>query len=239
VNTTSLGSSKEPEMYAHRRMLLVGAALAGVPLFGAPAFASVRYDPDARTGFVDGSDVRAAFGWSSATLAARAAGLVFGHDFTTVDTYAVVCGGAAFPVEHPRVFGRFELTDVVVPRSGRAAAAGYGGRSVGFRLTGARSGISGTSVAPAPGQPCPRGGGAVSRVRLVSTTTGWTLTVDSGDVRRELLTTSRPQPAPSRGTASPRPETSHPRPCIGNQAREPIRVAASGWRPAGCRRQRA
>src|SRR5690349_11754268 len=112
-------------MYTHRRMLLVGAALAGVPLVGTPASASVRYDAEARTGFVAGSDVRAAFGWSAPVLAARAAGLSFGHDFATVDTYAVSCGGAPFPVEHHRVFGRFELADVVVRRRGRGAGDGY------------------------------------------------------------------------------------------------------------------
>ena len=47
-------------------------------------------------------------------LTARAAGLVFAHEFWTKDTYSVRCGKGAFPIAQQREFGRFDLTDVVV-----------------------------------------------------------------------------------------------------------------------------
>jgi hypothetical protein len=174
------------------KRVLAGSALAVVLVSAspAPAAAAVRYDPEAKTGFVGAGDLRRAFGWSVTTLAERASGMVFDHDFRTEDTYAVSCGAAAaFPVVHHRVFGRFELADAVVRATGRAAAAGYGGRLLGFRLTGPRSGISGTSVAPAVGQPCPREGSegsTIAKVVLLSSTDGWTLTARSGDDSREI-----------------------------------------------------
>ena len=169
-------------MYSRGALLLTvtGAALAVGQVLPAPAAAAVTYDQAAKTGFVDGGDLRAAFGWTDAVLAQRAAGVVFDEEFWTNDTYSVTCGGAAFPVVHHRVFGRFGLGDVVV-------RDGYGGPPAGFRLTGARAGISGTSVPPAPGQPCPEEKGpAIDKVTLVSTTTGWALTAGSDGVRREL-----------------------------------------------------
>jgi hypothetical protein len=145
----------------------------------APAAAAARYDPAAKTGVVTGQDLRAAFGWSKPELASRAHGIVFDHDFWTDDTYSATCGTRTFPVVHHRDFGRFELTDEVT-------RDGYGG--VRFRITGPHSGISGTSVPPQPGQPCPEDETAtIDRVALLSSATGWTLSATSGDDRRELL----------------------------------------------------
>jgi hypothetical protein len=166
------------------RLAVAGAVLATGVAVATPAPAAVTYDPVAKTGFVGAADLRHAFGWSAATLASRAGGVAFDHDFFTDDSYSVGCGGRTYPVLHHREFGRYELTDAVVRRS----SAGYGNGISGFRLTGAAFGISGTSVAPAIGQPCPEGKGAtIDAVRLVSSAAGWTLTVRSGDVSRRLL----------------------------------------------------
>jgi hypothetical protein len=173
-----------------RRILsfaLAGAALAGLAVAG-PASAVVAYDPATRTGFVGEADVRKAFGWTGATLAARAPGIVFDHDFWTDDTYTVFCAGRALSVVHHRDFGRFELIAAVARAAGRGAP-GYRGKLTGFRLTGARFGISGTSVPPANGRPCPPDqvpGATMDRVRLVSTVTGWALTATSGNVHSRL-----------------------------------------------------
>ena len=173
------------------QLAVAGAALAAGLGHAVPAAASVQYDPAAKSGFADAADVRTAFGWSDATLAAGAAGLAFNHDFWTADRYSVQCGKGPFVVEHQRDFGRFELTDVVVrePRRGTPTRYGERPRLVGFRITGPYAGISGTSVAPAVGQPCPEPRGPrITRADLVSTTTGWSLTVSSGEVSRTLRT---------------------------------------------------
>jgi hypothetical protein len=173
-------------MYSRRliRLAVAGATLTAGLTVTAPATAvAVKYNPETKIGFVTGGDVRKAFGWSGATLEFRAAGLVFDHEFWTDDTYSVVCGTRTFPFVHHRVFGRFELTDTVVHD-------GYGDELLGFRISGARFGISGTSVAPAAGQPCPEDqapGTTIDEVELLSSATGWALTVTSDSVRRELL----------------------------------------------------
>jgi hypothetical protein len=150
----------------------LAVATATVLALANPA-ASVRYDPETKTGFVGSADVRKVFGWSSRELASNASGLVFGEDFWTDDNYRATCGAKVVPVVHHRDFGRFELIDTVSYK--------------GFRITGARFGISGTSVPPGPGQPCPDGKGpTITRVRLVSSTTGGKLTVASGDRSRTL-----------------------------------------------------
>jgi hypothetical protein len=190
-------------MYPPRlsQLAVAGATIAAGIAFASPASASVTYDPGTKTGFVDKNDVAKAFGWSDAVLASRASDVVFGQDFWTDDTYSVACGADAFPVVHHRDFGRFELTGTVV-RAGRRGHAGYGGGLVGFRIIGAHSGISGTSVPPAVGQPCPARpgqdetpGATIGAVDLVSSATGWALTAGSGDVRRQLLAGEAPAPA--------------------------------------------
>jgi hypothetical protein len=139
-------------MYASR-LAVLGAALVAALAPAAPASAAVTYDPKPMTGFVGAGDVQRAFGWTGPVLASRASGVVFDHEFWTDDTYTVACGGRRpFPVVHHREFGRFELTDAVV-------GSGYGAEARGFRLTGPHLGISGTSVPPAVGQPCPDGQG--------------------------------------------------------------------------------
>ena len=173
-----------------RLAVVVAFAVAGTAAAG-PAAAWVTYDPETQTGFVDQADVRATFGWTEATLAARAAGTVFRHDFWTDDTYSVSCGGGAFPMVHHRVFGNYELTAVVARAVGRTSSTGYGGRVTGFRLTGPSSGISGTSVGPMAGDPCPGDqgrppGSKITRADLVSSSTGWALAAVSGAVRREF-----------------------------------------------------
>ena len=168
-----------------RQFAVVAATSAAGLGYAVPAGASVRYEPVTQSGFAGAADVRRAFGWSDATLAARADGLVFGHDFWTTDTYSVSCGKGSFSVPHQREFGRYELTDVVVRESRRGAATGYGQqpRPAGFRIDGAHAGVSGTSVPPGVGGPCPQARGArITRSVLVSTTTGWSLTVSSGPV---------------------------------------------------------
>jgi hypothetical protein len=187
-------------MYRRISLLAVTGLTAATGLaVAAPAAAAVTYDPGTKTGAVDSADVRKAFGWTAAMLAARAGGVAFDHEFWTDDTYAVGCGGRTVPVVHHRDFGRYELSDVVVGGGGPRAHLGYAGSVTGFRLTGPSSGISGTSVAPAVGQPCPAGQGpAIDVVRLVSSATGWTLAVRSGDVRRELRVSRQPSLAISR-----------------------------------------
>ena len=171
------------------RLVVLGAALAtGIAPAAAPASAAVTYDQDAKTGFVAAADVRQAFGWTAATLTARAGTVAFDHDFWTDDTYSVRCGAATLPVVHHREFGRYELTDTVVRRGQPRTSTGYGDAVTGFRLTGASSGISGTSVPPAAGQPCPgRPGVTIAGVKLARTATGWALAARSGETRRELL----------------------------------------------------
>ena len=194
------------------RLSLAGATLAAGVGYAAPASTAVTYDPASRTGFVGAADVRRAFGWTAAMLASRAGGVSFDHDFWTDDTYSVVCGERTYPVVHHKEYGHYELTGTVVRGSGSRSASGYGDGITGFRLTGASSGISGTSVAPAVGQPCPAGedpgrgrgqgpghgagqsrgkGATIDELRLVSSATGWALAARSGEVSHRILTGGR------------------------------------------------
>ncbi len=169
------------------RLAVAGATvLAGLAL-ATPAAASVTYDPATKTGFVGTTEVRKAFGWTAATLAARASAVVFDHEFWTDDTYAASCGERVVPIVHRRQFGSLTLADAIA-HGERGASVGYRGKVTGFRLTGARFGISGTSLPPVVGQPCPQARGeSIDQVRLVSSTTGWALAARFGDVRGELL----------------------------------------------------
>ncbi len=157
-------------------------AATGVALHPAP----VRYDPVAKTGFVEGGELRKAFGWTAAVLASKASGIKFDHQFWTDDSYTATCGREARPMVHHRVFGRFDLSDEI-------ARTGHG--EINFRITGAPTGISGTTSPPQPGDPCPdRPGATITRIRLASTTTGWTLNATSGDLHRPLLTRHTTEP---------------------------------------------
>jgi len=173
------------------RLSVAAATFAAALGYAAPAAAAVRYDPGSQSGSAGAADVRQAFGWSEAKLEARAPGLVFGHEFWTADRYSVSCGKGSFAIRHEREFGRYELAGVAVrePRRGSSTAYGQQPPLAAFRIDGPRAGVSGTSVAPAVGQPCPEPRGPrITRAELVSTTTGWSLTVSSGAVSRVLRT---------------------------------------------------
>lgn len=184
-------------MFSRRLLQLAAAGVAAAGCLVAtagPAAAAVTYDPIAKTGFVDLGDVQRAFGWTAAKAKAKAPGVVFNHEFWSDDTYSVSCGKAAFPVVHHREYGRYELTDTVAAaRDARGARSGYARKLLGFRITGPYAGISGTSVPPVAGQPCPEPRGAtIVGVRKVSSLTGWALTATSGTERRELLVRRTP-----------------------------------------------
>ncbi|GGQ54664.1 hypothetical protein [Couchioplanes azureus] len=183
-------------MFARRVLPLAvaGATLAAGLGYAVPAAASVRYDPQTKSGLADAADVRRAFGWSEAVLAARADRLVFHHDFWTEDTYSVSCGKASFRVRHAREFGRLELSDRVVREPRRGTSIGYDHRFrlVGFRIIGPHAGVSGTSVPPAVGQPCPQPDGSrITRADLVATVSGWSLNAGFAGVNR-VLRSGRP-----------------------------------------------
>ncbi|GIE90185.1 hypothetical protein [Actinoplanes regularis] len=175
-------------------------AVAGVALHPAP----VRYDPETKTGYVAGGEIRKAFGWSAAVLASKAAGIRFDHQFWTDDTYTATCGREVRPVVHHREFGRYDLSDEI-------ARTGQG--DLDFRITGAPTGISGTTSPPQPGDPCPdRPDATITRIRLASTTTGWSLNATSGAVHRRLLTrhTTEPGNSPARPGQQRESRTSSP-----------------------------
>jgi hypothetical protein len=170
---------------------LLAACIIAVLVVGvaAPASASVTYDPGPKTGFADRTDVEKAFRWTGAQVVARASGLTFDHQFWTDDDYTVTCGSLTLQVVHHRDYGRYELTDTVVYATRGDSTVGYHGRLLGFRLDGPHAGISGTSVPPAPGQPCPQDqapGLTIGTARLVATRTGWSLTARSGGTVRVL-----------------------------------------------------
>jgi hypothetical protein len=182
-------------MNALLRLATAGAALVATVGAATPASAAVTYDPQTMEGYVGRGDVLKAFGWTDATLAAKASGLVFDHDFWTNDTYSVSCGKKPFPLVHYREFGRYELRNAAV-QAARGAATGYAGKLTGFWITGPRFGISGTSVPPEAGQPCPNAtqGRTITASRLVSSMKGWALAVSSGEENRRLLTKETPNP---------------------------------------------
>ncbi|MCO8269792.1 hypothetical protein M1L60_04195 [Actinoplanes sp. TRM 88003] len=181
-------------MNALLRLATVGAALALVAGVSAPAAAAVTYDPKTMKGYVARADLQKAFGWTDTTLSAKASTLVFNHDFWTNDTYTVACGKKPFPVTHYREFGRYELRNAAVLDKGRGTVKGYSGKLVGFWITGASFGISGTSVPPTAGQPCPDAtkGKTITASRRASSVSGWALSVSSGEENRRLVTKETP-----------------------------------------------
>lgn len=185
-------------------LAVVAITLAGGLLYAAPASASVRFDPDRGTGFVGGGDVRAPFRWSGAMLQARAAGVTFSHSRSIEDTYSVVCGWNTTPrgtrehltvvVTHIRESSLLNLGSTVTYDASTATAADPKGLVTGFKLTGAVSGVSGTSVGPTVGAPCPEGrsyGGAktIDKVRLKATATVSALTASYRNLSHDLLVT--------------------------------------------------
>ncbi|MBO3737047.1 hypothetical protein [Actinoplanes flavus] len=171
--------------------VIVMAALA----LPGPAHAKVTFDFATNTGFVDAEDVRQAFDWDAATLRARAKGLEFEHVKLVQDVYAVVCARAgARPVRavHTAQDAKEFLTVTVVRAAGTR-------KITGFRIVKAYAGISGTTVPPTPGTPCPepKPDDQVRTSRLVSTTVTTTLVAKSGPDRVELyqIRTGPPVPA--------------------------------------------
>jgi hypothetical protein len=159
--------------------------------YAAPVAASVRYLPQTKSGFIGADTVQRAFGWDAAKLAARASEVSFSHQFLTTDAYVIWCGEQSFPLNHQREFGSFRLRDVVVkkPYHGSRAADGRGSGLVGFQISGPSSALSGTTVPPRVGEPCLEvRGTSISRIDLVSTIAGWSLTVSSGGLVRTLRT---------------------------------------------------
>jgi hypothetical protein len=156
--------------------------LAGGILAAAPAHAEVAFDFAANTGTVGADEMRQSFGWDAGTVRARATGVEFAKDILVQDVYSVVCGPAGTPpvrTVHARQFAKEFLT-MSVDRD-------KAGEVRGFRITGAEAGISGTTVPPTPGLPCPAPGtGSVTSAVVVSTTTTLTLLATSGDTTHDL-----------------------------------------------------
>ncbi|MFI5893912.1 hypothetical protein ACIA5D_27815 [Actinoplanes sp. NPDC051513] len=164
--------------------MLSQLAAAGAALAAGLAPAPVTFDPETNAGYVGATEVRKAFGWSPAALAARAAGVAFQHGFWGEDTYTVSCGASPFRVVHQHDYGHYELR-VAVTR----ASSGYHDVT-GFRIDGADAGISGTTPPPSPGDPCPQehaGGAKVTRSDRISSVSTWTLTVIWKNAHRQLL----------------------------------------------------
>ncbi|MET8149534.1 hypothetical protein ACIBSW_38335 [Actinoplanes sp. NPDC049668] len=179
-------------MYS-RLVAVLAVALAGVLVPATAASASIRFDPATGTGYVGGGDVRTAYRWTGAMLRVRAAGLTFSHSTSIEDTYDVFCGStgqAPVEVTHLRQSARVELGVSVDYDAPSGYGAGRRGGVAGFRLTGAVSGISGTTVGPAVGAPCPAARAAadtIKKVRLKSTATTSVLAASYQGVDRDLL----------------------------------------------------
>jgi hypothetical protein len=152
--------------------LAVGLALATT------AAGSPTYNPTTMTGFVTAGELRTSFGWTGKKLRSRAAEVTFSHRKLIEDRYAVRCGTIRTEVTHYRQTMRMDLaTEVTRSKTG----------VTGFRLTGAISGISGTSVPPTAGAPCPtKKGKTIDAVRLTSTTETSTLTASFRTESRDL-----------------------------------------------------
>ncbi|GIE94490.1 hypothetical protein [Paractinoplanes rishiriensis] len=153
-------------------VLTVGLALAST------AAGSPTYHPATMTGFVTAGELRTAFGWTEAKLRTRAAKVTFSHTTLIEDRYAVRCGTLKTKATHYRQTMRMDLATTIMRKSSQVT---------GFRLAGAISGISGTSVAPAVGAPCPNPKGkTIDAVRLTSTTTTSALTANFRTESRDL-----------------------------------------------------
>ncbi|GGN75542.1 hypothetical protein GCM10010112_46900 [Actinoplanes lobatus] len=166
-----------------------------------PAHAKVTFDFGTNTGFVDAEDVRQAFDWDAATLRSKAKGLEFEHLRLVQDTYVVVCGGAgARPLRavHTAQDAKEFLTVKVARKPGTRDVTG-------FRIVKAYAGISGTTVPPAPGTPCPepKPDEKVRTSRLVSTTVTTTLVAKSGPDRVELYQVRTGPPVPATAVSQP------------------------------------
>ncbi|WP_127509679.1 hypothetical protein [Actinoplanes solisilvae] len=169
------------------RLGVAGAALAAGLGVAAPASAAVTYDPKTMKGFAGSGDVRKAFGWTEAQLAAKTPALEFVHGFWLDGNFSVGCGKVTFPATYRLEAGYMQLRHAAVVDSGRAAATGYARKVTGFWITGASMGVSGTAQPPQLGQACPGGRkGKVTKMTKVSQKRGWGLNVVSGNDGRRL-----------------------------------------------------
>jgi hypothetical protein len=157
--------------------VMISAIAAGSLLAPAPAAASIRFDPATNTGFIDGEDVRKAFGWDEAGLARNAPEIGFTYHVGKEATYAVACErGVRAETGHNPGSTSAGLDTVV--------AWNPGGRLTGFRLTGASSGASSMDIAPEPGLPCPdERGGTIREVKYLNTTVTTGLSAEFRDVQ--------------------------------------------------------
>ncbi|BEL08819.1 hypothetical protein Q0Z83_070100 [Actinoplanes sichuanensis] len=158
--------------------VFVGAIVAGSVLAPAPAHAAIRFDPATNTGFIDGEDVRKAFGWDEAGLARNAPEVRFTYHVGKEAGYAVTCEkGVRVEVGHNP--GSTSAGLVAVVTWNRATH-----ELTGFRITGASSGASSMDVAPEPGLPCPdERGGDIRSAKYVNTTVITGLSAEFRDVQ--------------------------------------------------------
>ncbi|MFC4064422.1 hypothetical protein [Actinoplanes subglobosus] len=157
---------------------LAGGALAGGVIAPAPALAGVRFDPATNTGFVDGEDVRRAFGWDDAALARHAPEVGFTYHVGKEEIYSVLCDrDVRVGIAYNPGSTSAGLVEVVAADPGSGAVSG-------FRITGADSGASSIGYLPEIGQDCPGNrGGVVRRVTYVRTTTTEALSAEFGDTQ--------------------------------------------------------
>jgi hypothetical protein len=155
---------------------MISAIAAGSLLAPVPAGAAIRFDPATNTGFIDGGDVRKAFGWDEAGLARNAPEIGFTYHVRKEATYTVVCErGIRAETGHNPGSTSAGLDTVVTWNDGRLT---------GFRLTGASSGASSMDVAPEPGLPCPdERGGEIREVTYLNTTVTTGLSAEFRDVQ--------------------------------------------------------
>ena len=159
---------------------------------GAAAFPVVHHREYGRYELVD--TVARSVGRSAASSAASAATAASGAPAASAADHA---SGAPAASAADRASGAPGASAAdrasVVSAADRASGSGYGRKVRGFRITGAIAGISGTSVAPVAGQPCPEPRGTtIVGVRKVSAMTGWALTATSGTTSREILVRRTP-----------------------------------------------
>ncbi|MEV4276658.1 hypothetical protein [Actinoplanes xinjiangensis] len=184
--------------------VMISAIAAGSLLAPTAAHAAIRFDPSTNTGFIDGEDVRKAFGWDEARLARNAPEIGFTYHVGKEAAYSVVCGrGVRATAGHNPGSTSTGLEAVV-------AGDPTGGGPTGFRLIGARSGASSMDIAPEPGLPCPdERGGTIRRVRHLSTTVTTGLSAEFRDEQvyfPQMRTVSTEPPAsaaPAAHTAGP------------------------------------
>jgi hypothetical protein len=158
--------------------VFIGAIVAGSVLAPAAAHAAIRFDPATNTGFIDGEDVRKAFGWNTADLARNAPEVRFTYHVGKTATYAVTCEkGIQVEAGHNPGSTSTGLNAVVTRTRATSTVTG-------FRITGASSGMSSIDVAPEPGLPCPdERGGDIRSAKYLNTTVTTGLSAEFGSIQ--------------------------------------------------------